>query len=478
MYREGKGLRCRICMGCGLCPGVRAESLKISESRGGAETLYVLTDSPFNGEASAGKADADGGKVTAGPFREKDAVSVRELSEASRQGIRLVTADVGTTTAAMLLYGKDGAVEDRYVALNPQAEYGADVISRIRAAEDKEKAADMRKKLREVLEQGLERFQKRLAAHEHLRMALAANTTMTYFLMGWDTSELGRAPFRASRLGSVETVIGDVPCFIFPGISAFVGGDIVAGMYASGMGDREEITLLIDLGTNGELALGNRNRRVACATAAGPAFEGGANRGVWGADMISRLAALKRAGLLDETGLLAEAYFESGIRVGNVHVTQQGVRAVQLAKGAIAAGIEVLLERYGVRAEQVDRVILAGGFGYYLKPEDAVEIGLLCPELAKKAMAGGNTALSGALRAGAWLLARQESGGMAGGISRNGEALPGSSRREGQADVLTQELAGLVSGTEVLNLAEEPDFEKRYTEAINLQTPIDNLIRR
>lgn len=438
MCRGQKGLRCRVCMGCGLCPGVTGDRPVAAEGSGGPEVLQVLTDSPFAGKS-------------------------RRVSEGNE---RLVTADLGTTTVAMLLYGPGGTVADRYVALNPQTDYGADVISRIRAAEDAGQAGDMRRKILEVLKQGLERFRKRLAPGESLRLVLAANTTMTYLLMGWDTSELGRAPFCASRLSGAEADIAGVPCFVFPGISAFVGGDIVAGMYACGMGDRDGITLLIDLGTNGEIVLGDRTKRIACATAAGPAFEGGVNRGVWGADMVSRLAALRRTGLLDETGLLADAYFESGVRVGNVRVTQSAVRAVQLAKGAIAAGIEVLLERYGIKAEQVDKVVLAGGFGYYLRPEDAAEIGLLGQKLAGKAMAGGNTALSGALRAGGKLLTAQVDGMHA--------AEEGDEGSIGTEEV-NEELQKLISGTEVLNLAGEPDFEKRYIEAINLKSRIDNL---
>lgn len=417
MYK--KGLRCRICTGCGLCPGVTPVIFKAGGGEGGEKisgALQVLADSAFT----------------------------KNPASAVCGNKRLVTADLGTTTVAMLLYGPDGAVEDRYLMVNPQSAYGADVISRIRAAEDKESAKDMRTMILQVLEQGLERFRKRLTGQEHLQMVLAANTTMTYLLMGWDTSELGRAPFRASCLSGGEIRIGDVPCFVLPGVSAFVGGDITAGMYACGMGEGEEIILLIDLGTNGEIVLGNRKRRIACATAAGPAFEGGANRGVWGADMISRLAALRREGLLDETGLLAESCFEDGVRVGNVHVTQESVRAVQLAKGAIAAGIEILLEKYGISEEQVDRVVLAGGFGYYLNPEDAALIGMLQPELARKAVAGGNTALSGALKAGVKL------------------AAAGTKQ-------LSVELQKLISGTEVLNLAEEADFNRRYIQAMKLE---------
>lgn len=431
--QERKGFRCRVCVGCGLCPGVAAKENRPAEAgAGGPGAVNVLADSIFTGETPGNPAE----------------------------NMRLATADVGTTTVAMLLYGADGTVEDRYLAVNPQTVYGADVISRIQAAEDETKAEDMRRRIRGVLEQGLKHFHKKLGAGVNLRLVLAANTTMTYLLMGWDTSELGRAPFHASRLNAGETEIGGVPCFVFPGLSAFVGGDIVAGMYACGMGERDDVTLLIDLGTNGEIVLGGREKRIACATAAGPAFEGGVNRGVWGADMVSRLAALRRAGLLDETGLLAEKYFRGGVRVGNVHVTQEAVRALQLAKAAIAAGIETLLARYGIEPDQVDRVVLAGGFGYYLKPEDAVQIGLLTEKLAKRAVAGGNTALAGTWKAGLKLIAGQES------VSSNAEKRETGGRMT--AEGVPEELRELIRGTGVLNLAAEPDFEERYFRAMDL----------
>lgn len=197
--------------------------------------------------------------------------------------------------------------------------------------------------------------------------------------------------------------------------------------------------------------------------------------------MISRIAALRREGLLDETGLLAESCFESGVKVGNIHVTQESVRAVQLAKGAIAAGIEILLGKYGIREEQVERVVLAGGFGYYLNPGDAALIGLLGTELAKKAIAGGNTALSGALKAGGKLTAaamqkRKEEITEAKdertppGEPVSGTELPAVERQKplSGTEPLAVELQKLISGTEVLNLAEEADFNRRYIQAMKL----------
>ncbi len=408
--KQKKGLRCRVCTGCGLCPGVLRPEVK-------EQKIHVLADLPGEGQG--------------------------ELPSA--HGTRLAVADIGTTTIAMLLYDTEGRVEARHVTVNPQVKYGADVISRIHAAQEPQCARDLHDLVRKELEKGLQRFRDMLSTGEKLQLIIAANTTMTYLMMGWDTSELGRAPFRATRLQAVETTLGEVPCYIMPGMSAFVGGDITSGMYACGMDSEEEITLFIDLGTNGELALGSKNKRIACATAAGPAFEGGVNRGIWGADMIHLLAALRREKLLDETGLLEEKYFESGVRAGNVLITESAVRSVQLAKAAIAAGIKTLLDRYGIKGEAVDRVVLAGGFGYYLNPADAAEIGLLPRTLAAKACAGGNTALRGALKAGRMLL-----------------------KNQGDLE-LQQQLIELVEGTECINLAEEPGFNECYLSSMNLE---------
>lgn len=369
------------------------------------------------------------------------------------RGERLVTADIGTTTIALQLWGRDGRAAAEYFNVNPQAKYGADVLSRIQAAEEEEQREDMGRAVRAELEKGLSHFADFLEPGERMRMVLAGNTAMIYLLMGYDPAELGRAPFRASRLGAVETELCGVPCSIFPGQSAFVGGDITAGIYACGMHEREELTLLIDLGTNGEMVLGNRERMLACATAAGPAFEGGVNRGVWGADMVSILARLLREGVMDETGLLADPYFDGGVRIHDVCVTQASIRAVQLAKAAIAAGIRILMQEYGIgertegAVERIDRVVLAGGFGYYLDPRDAASIGLLPIELVGCAEAGGNTALRGCLRAGREILQME--------------------RAEDVSSLFGHMSAGGPWNLAALNLAAHPDFEKWYIEAMN-----------
>lgn len=414
-----KGLRCQICTGCGLCPGVTPGHGILGSSGG-------LCPEKLSGHGEPGRLRVLAGDALMGegiPF--------------VRNGKRLAVADIGTTTIAMVLYNVDGSVADRFVEVNPQVMYGADVLSRIKAAEDSSAAARMRESIRNMLGKGLRRFRKKLAAEEMLYLTVAANTTMTYLFMGWDPAELGRAPFAASRLSGAETELEGAGCFVLPGFSAFVGGDILAGCQACGMADREEITLLIDLGTNGELMLGNRHGRIACATAAGPAFEGGVNRGIWGADMVRFLAILRRRGILDKTGLLAEPYFDRGIRIGNVRITREAVRSVQLAKAAIAAGIEILLEKYGISGEGVDRVVLAGGFGYYLNPDAATRIGLLPREFMDRTLAGGNTALAGALLTGREIL------------SSGWESV-------------REKLEGYKRNTKIVNLAMETGFEEKY----------------
>ncbi|MBR1852988.1 MAG: DUF4445 domain-containing protein [Lachnospiraceae bacterium] len=426
--RENRiGTRCEICIGCGRC--------LVDETT--QKKMRVVMTEP----------------VTAAiPF---------VYTEETR-GMRLVTADIGTTTIAMQLYAVNGRVAEEYSCVNPQVQYGADVLSRIQAAREadsttsdavqgshKSAAVSMRNMVLGKLEEGLKKFKETLCAEETLFMVLAGNTTMIYLLMGFDPDELGHAPFSASHLEAQATEIAGVKTYIFPGLSAFVGGDIMAGMYACRLKERPEITLLIDLGTNGEMVLGNRERQIACATAAGPAFEGGVNRGIWGADMIHLLAGLRRENLMDESGLLADPYFDSGILIGDVHVTQESIRAVQLAKGAIGAGIRILLKEYGLvqgdldREEAddyagIDKVILAGGFGYYLQPVDAAYIGLLPKGLADKTVSGGNTALTGALRLGRTIL---EDGGW----------------NAGKMKALLEP-----EETRVLNLAEHPDFEALY----------------
>lgn len=434
---EQKGTRCHICTGCGRCFG-------------GGQGIHVVTEGGLTG------------------YWQEQIKAARLKSKSKRPAKRLIAADIGTTTIAMVLYDEAGQELDRFATVNPQTRFGADVLSRIQAAGEPEKAASMKEEVRRVLELGIKQFYRTLgkaqgaegnaAQNGDIQMVIAANTTMIYLLMGYDPSELGQAPFHASHLRLLHTQIGGVDTTVLPGLSAFVGADILAGIYAGQMAEQEEITLLIDLGTNGEMAVGNCHRIAACSTAAGPAFEGGATKGVWGADMVHLTAELLKAGILDETGLLQDPYFDEGILIGNVHVVQQGIRNLQLAKAAISAGIHTLTESYGLNSmRQIDRVVLAGGFGYYLKAQDAVAVGLLPKALKDKVITGGNTALAGLLRYG---LAEEEQNRVSGEASEEVKAGYGSKQ-----DILQK----ILRKTTVINLAQQDAFDERFIQAMYLE---------
>lgn len=350
-----QGTRCQICTGCGRC--APAGRLK--------EEMRVITDS----------FQLPGKKKPGGTAEE------------------VVIADLGTTTIAMEWYDRQGRKQGEYVRSNPQRCFGTDVISRIQAAENPMLRLQMQQLVRQVLEEGIGYF--RQQGGEPGRMSIAGNTTMLYLLLGHDPAQLGTAPFTADYLEGERLGIDGMEAVTLPGLSAFIGGDITAGILACEMDLQEEITLLVDLGTNGELALGNREKLFCCGTAAGPAFEGGSD--IWGADMIALTARLQQLGLVDENGLLAEPYFEQGITIGDVQITQERIRQLQTAKAAICAGIRTLAAAYGLMdLKQIRQVYLAGGFGYFLDVRAAVSLGLLPWELEGRVTSVGNSALAGA----------------------------------------------------------------------------------
>ena len=384
-----KGTKCTICTGCGRCFGeVKGDTKILSFSPAGKENLHL-----------------------------------------SRP---VISVDIGTTTIAMILMGSGGLVIDSYTALNPQGKYGADVLSRITASKDPAVLKDMQSLVTGEIIKGLDKFM----AHpesEGAGLYISANTTMTYLLRGLDPASLGSAPFTSEYISEDSFTIAssgkDCSAYVLPGFSAFVGSDIYAGILASNLCSSDKYKLLCDLGTNGEIALGNKDHLYVTATAAGPAFEGGPCKGIWGADMISLTSRLLKDNIIDSTGLMNDPYFDEGIDIGSVHITQDSIRALQLAKGAVYAGIETICKRAGVSCDDIDEVILAGGFGYFLKPSDASAILLIPDELAPKCISGGNTALKGALHYSA------------------GERV--------------------TLNAEVINLAEDPSFNDLYMNALN-----------
>lgn len=328
----------------------------------------------------------------------------------------IVAVDLGTTTIAMQLHELySGKIIATYCEVNPQRKFGADVLSRIQAA-GKGHAEEMKESVWQVIQNGIKKFDAPIAC-----ICIAGNTTMEHLLMGLPVESLGRSPFTPVEIGLQKTEFQGIPVYVTPGISTFVGGDIVAGLYYCGLLDfehqSEEVILFLDLGTNGEMALTDGKKMFVAATAAGPAFEGGAGAAVPGSDMVAMIASLLKQGIIDETGLLQEPYFAEGITVApQIHLTQKDIRDIQMAKAAVCAGVEILWEK--MDKPSIKKVYLAGGFGYYLDVEAALDIGLL-PEhildrqdetmkkdkarrenIAAKIKSVGNTSLAGAFQIG------------------------------------------------------------------------------
>ncbi|MBE5949140.1 MAG: DUF4445 domain-containing protein [Lachnospiraceae bacterium] len=355
-----------------------------------------------------------------------------------------IAIDIGTTTIAMQLLGKtSGDIKHTITTVNSQRKYGADVITRIKASVDGRKP-ELKECIFKDLKEGIQALLKATGVEmsKVACIAIAGNTTMIHLLMGYDCDSLGIYPFTPVNIdiitGSMEALLGisgDAKVVILPGISTYVGGDIVSGLYACGFDKTEEIKLLVDLGTNGEMALGNEDKLLVTSTAAGPAFEGGNIEwgmgsvagaicsveldgaiakchtildkepvGICGTGVVEAIAELLREDILDDTGLLADEYFDDGFELAktsdgrDIVLTQKDIRELQLAKSAIRAGIETLLIKYGVSKEQVSKVYLAGGFGYKLNTGKAVAIGMLPKEFADKTQAIGNSSLAGAVK--------------------------------------------------------------------------------
>jgi len=355
-----------------------------------------------------------------------------------------VAMDIGTTTIAAALVGlTTKRAKSYYTTLNRQRMFGADVISRMQASSDGKK--DQLQKL--VSEDILLCVQKLVEENKVepgriRKMVLAGNTTMGHLLRGYPCQTLGVFPFTPFLIEKEEIPFDQMldskylncPVVLYPGISTFVGGDIVSGLLSCGYESESEINLFIDLGTNGEMGIGNKDRILVTSTAAGPAFEGGniswgtgsvqgaissilidgqdikietigsrSPVGICGTGIIEVVSELLKNDIIDDTGLLEDPYFENGFEVAKtpsgepILVTQRDIREIQLAKSAVRSGIEVLLKRYGAEYADVDTVFLAGGFGVKIDQEKAIRIGMLPEELRGKIRAVGNSSLSGAI---------------------------------------------------------------------------------
>ena len=347
----------------------------------------------------------------------------------------LLAFDIGTTTVAGYLLDKStGRTLVTASAANPQAAFGGDVISRIQAAL-RGQMEELTERIRSCLQQlTIELCRNASITPEQIGVvSIVGNPAMQQLFMGILPDNLAAVPF-SPVLTKAQIHPGhrylplwsEANVLIVPDIAGYVGADTVAGILACGMDTDEITTLLVDIGTNGEMVLGNQFRLVACSTAAGPALEGaniqfgmraapgaidhvrvergkfvcsviggGQARGICGSGLIDAVAAALELGLLNSRGKILHPEGRIPLADG-IYLTQEDIRQLQLAKGAIAAGIQLLTQHLGLALEDIHRVCLAGAFGSYLDPASACRIGLLPPTLLPKITAMGNTAGSGA----------------------------------------------------------------------------------
>jgi uncharacterized 2Fe-2S/4Fe-4S cluster protein (DUF4445 family) len=415
-----------------------------------------------------------------------------------------IAYDLGTTTVvATLLDTSTGTPAAVASMLNKQQPFGADVISRISATM---LDPDALGRLQELAHATLDQLTTEVCAQggveaaEVYEIAVAGNATMVALALGIDPEPLGVAPFIMSSATLPELLASDLGvsvhprarAVVLPALGAYVGGDIVAGMLASGMDRDKRMRLFIDVGTNCEIVLGDGEHILSTAAPAGPAFEGGAIRcgmraaegaietvkvnddgvecsvigdvtaqGLCGSGLVDAVAELVRLGLLDSSGRFitneAARQLQPGIanRLGeikgervfalvwrsgeafedSVYLSQRDVRELQFAKAAISTGWSLLLEELGVEPGDVQQVLLAGSFGSYLSPASAVRIGLVPKLPVLRIVSAGNVAGEGAKMT---LLSVQE---------RNG------------AHALLEEVR-------YVELSDRPDFNDRFIEQL------------
>lgn len=417
---------------------------------------------------------------TSGGIQDKN--TAEGTAEKTENAIYGICIDIGTTTLAALLVNLETEADcQTAVSVNHQRTYGSDVLSRISASNSGKKweiqrciRQDLQKLIRELLQK------EKITEQQIQRIVIAGNTTMCHLLCGFSCETLGVAPFEPVDIswmeGSAAEFSGmkewDAKVVILPGISSFVGADIMAGIAKMSMHRSEGYHLLLDIGTNGEMVLGNCHHMYVTSTSAGPAFEGGniscgmasipgvishvfmeetgktgfqvigeadgENKkkqqaiGICGTGMIDLVYELRKHQMIDEHGTYSDLYFDTGYELaGKVKFTQNDIREIQMAKAAIRAGVDILVKKAGIAFDEVDNCYLAGGFGTKIDITKAAGIGLIPKELEMKTIPVGNTVLAGTKEV---LLGR---------ISKD-------------------ELEKIQTMADVINLAEENDFEELY----------------
>ncbi|MEG1824756.1 MAG: ASKHA domain-containing protein [Cloacibacillus sp.] len=366
-----------------------------------------------------------------------------------------VALDIGTTTlVAYLIDTVRAAVLAVTSAVNPQTMYGDDVISRISYIVDNpEGLVVLNKKLIHTVNDMIRNLLEKNGAQpvNLSQIIVSGNTTMEHIFAAVDPQSIGRAPFRPPFISLNEikassvglNVVPNAKVSFIPNISGFVGGDITSGIFYSGMVESEKLSLLIDIGTNNEMALGNSSYLLCCSAAAGPALEGAkisqgmrassgaidtvaiineevdctiiGNRppkGICGSGLVDAIALMINEKIIETNGKFASLsqgslYHRMDRRnkrflltntTDPIYITQKDIREIQLAKSAIATGIEIMLQEAGKDLKEVEKIYMAGAFGNYINIHNAQTVGMLPMISDKKIHPIGNSSGLGAMK--------------------------------------------------------------------------------
>jgi len=423
------------CGGTGSCRGclirVNEGNLPITES-----DISNLDDEEIaDGWRLACQASVHGDLTLELPSIDMDILSdvhtVTNITSDTGLGIAI---DIGTTTlAAQLVERSSLNVLGTVTALNPQGRFGADLMSRLDYALKSEKNSNtMADLIQDELYELITKVLPKSGGGELERITLVGNTVMHHLFAGLPVQSLAQFPFNPASLDSADFMardlgwnnIGNPTVSMLPNLGGFVGSDILAGILATGMHESSEQVALLDLGTNGEMVVGNRDGLICASAAAGPAFEGagigmgmsavtgavsevfldrkevrvhvlggGNPRGICGSGLVDAIALGLDLGIIQHDGRLQAG--DDWVLAAPLKLTQRDIREVQLAKGAIGAGLRLLLQEAKLEISDLKAVYLAGAFGNFIHADKAQRVGLLeCS--SDQIFPVGNGALRGA----------------------------------------------------------------------------------
>jgi uncharacterized 2Fe-2S/4Fe-4S cluster protein (DUF4445 family) len=424
------------CGGNGICEGCKVKVVSGNLPLTQEQELMLSRQEAKEGWRLACRCKADGDiTLELAQWEAKILADDNRFEFTPRDGYG-VAIDLGTTTlAAQLLDLKSGNVLAVETALNDQGRYGADVMSRVFYAVTENGVPNLESAIRNQLGGLIQKLvdSARIDKNRVCEVAIVGNTVMHHLFCGLDVAPLSQYPFNSPNIGHQVfepsqlgwTAIPNARVRFLPCLGSFVGSDILAGIIATNLHKSEELVALIDLGTNGEIVVGNSEKFLFCSTAAGPAFEGSCismgmrattgaivqvvgtdgalscrvlgnvpPRGICGSGLVDAVAVGLATQRIREDGKVME---DSGVfsLCPPVHLTQGDIRELQVAKAAIAAGVQILAKDFGAAIGDISKIYLAGAFGNYIDRSNAFRIGLL-PMPPEKIQPAGNTALLGA----------------------------------------------------------------------------------